>query len=91
MRKLLFAGLALLLPMSPVAAQQLQTASELGYCERLYEMTYRYVVPVGRSIGYVRDSMADLAVDRCRHGRFAEGIPILEAKLQGSRIPLPTR
>ena len=91
MHKFLIVGLALVVSTTPVAAQPPQPARERNYCERLYEMTYRYVVPVRRATGYVRDGMADLAVDRCRNGRFAEGIPILEAKLQGSRIPLPER
>jgi hypothetical protein len=91
MRKFLIAGLALIAPLTQVQAQPPEAARELNYCERLYEMTYRYVVPVRRTFGYVRDGMADLAIDRCHQGRFAEGIPILEAKLQSSRIPLPER
>jgi hypothetical protein len=91
MRKFLIAGLALIAPMTQAQAQSSDAARELSYCERLYDMTYRYVAPIPRNVGYIRDGMADLAIDRCRHGRFAEGIPILEAKLQGSRIPLPDR
>ena len=91
MRRFLVAGLALIAPFTQAQAQAPQAARELNYCERLYEMTYRYVVPVSPNTGYLRDGMADLAVDRCRNGRFAEGIPVLEAKLQGSRIPLPER
>lgn len=91
MRKFLIAGLALIAPLTQAQAQPPEAARELNYCERLYEMTYRYVVPVPRTVGYIRDSMADLAIDRCRTGRSAEGIPILEAKLQHSRIPLPDR
>jgi hypothetical protein len=91
MRKVLIAGLALIAPLTQVEAQPSQAARELNYCERLYEMTYRYVAPIPRNVGYMRDGMADLAIDRCRNGRFAEGIPILEAKLQHSRIPLPDR
>lgn len=91
MHRFVIIGLALVVPMAQVEAQPPQPGRERNYCEQLYEMTYRYVVPVHRRTGYVRDGMADLAVDRCRNGRFAEGIPILEAKLQGSRIPLPER
>ena len=91
MRKFLIAGLALIAPLAQVQAQPSQAARELNYCERLYEMTYRYVAPIPRNVGYIRDGMADLAMDRCQHGRFAEGIPILEAKLQNARIPLPQR
>ena len=90
MRRFISAGLALIIPMQ-VEAQPPRATSERNYCELLYEMSYRYVVPVGRRGTSIRDGMADLAVDRCRNGRFAEGIPVLEAKLQGARIPLPDR
>jgi hypothetical protein len=87
----LIACLALVAPLTQVEAQQSPAARELNYCERLYEMTYRYVVPIRKTSAAMRDAMADLAVDRCRNGRFDEGIPILEAKLQSSLIPLPER
>ncbi|MBX3500312.1 MAG: hypothetical protein KF889_12765 [Alphaproteobacteria bacterium] len=82
-------GVVLVAPIA--AAQGPQADRDLAYCEQLFDMHGRYVAYPTRRGGTVRDGMADLAVDRCRNGRFAEGIPILEVKLQRVRIPLPQR
>ena len=87
MRALMIAvGLALIAPTAMAQANR-----DLAYCERLYEMHDRYVARIKRNGSTMRDGMADLAVDRCRSGRFAEGIPVLEAKLAQAKIPLPDR
>jgi len=79
-------GLALVAP-----GALAQAPRDLAYCERLYEMHDRYVVRLKPGGSPMRDGMADLAVDRCRNGRLAEGIPVLETKLQQAKIPLPDR
>lgn len=84
-------ALGLALTASAALAQAPSAGRDLAYCERLYEMHDRYVARLRRSGSPMPDGLADLAVDRCRTGRFVEGIPILEAKLQGARIPLPDR
>jgi len=86
---LIVAGLALVAP--PALAQAPLADRERAYCERLYEMHGRYVARIKPGGSTIPDAMADLAVDRCRDGRFGEGVPVLEAKLQGARIPLPDR
>lgn len=86
---LIVAGLALVAPAA--LAQTPQADRERAYCERLYDMHDRYVARIKRNGSPMRDGMADLAVDRCRSGRFGEGIPVLEAKLAQARIPLPDR
>ena len=91
MRGFIIAGLVLLAPLAQVQAQAPEPARELNYCERLYEIAYRYVTPVRRTGTSMRDARADLGVDLCRRGRFSEGIPMLEARLQNDRIPLPER
>lgn len=83
------AGLALIAPSA--LAQAPQAMRDLAYCERLYDMHDRYVVRLKPGGSPMRDGMADLAVDRCRNGRFGEGIPVLETKLQSAKIPLPDR
>jgi hypothetical protein len=82
-------GLVLVTPLA--LAQSSAGARELTYCQRLYDLHDRYVVRLRPGGGPLRDGMADLAIERCRHGRFQEGVPILESKLQGARIPLPER
>ncbi len=89
MRALMIAiGLALI---TPAAHAQTQANRDLAYCERLYEMHERYVARIKRFGGTARDGMADAAIDRCRNGRFADGIPVLETKLAQAKIPLPER
>ena len=87
MRALMIAiGLALITP-----AAQAQANRDLAYCERLYELHDRYVTRIKRNGGTMRDGMADLAFDRCRNGRFVDGIAALETKLTQAKIPLPDR
>lgn len=64
---------------------------ELAYCEELFAIHERYLLPRGFDGNDRRDPMADLAVDLCRRGRAQEGIPILEGKLRRARWPLPER
>lgn len=90
MRELMIvAGLALIAPAA--LAQAPSPTRDLAYCERLYEMHERYAIRLAFNGRPMRDGMADLAVDRCRNGRFGEGIPVLEVKLQNVRVPLPDR
>jgi hypothetical protein len=87
MRALMIAaGMALIAPVALAQAPR-----DLAYCERLYDLHDRYVVRLKPGGSPMRDGMADLAVDRCRNGRFADGIPVLETKLQQAKIPLPDR
>jgi hypothetical protein len=81
---------ALLVPI--VACQPVPTPSrELAYCEELFAIHERYLLPRGFDGNERRDPMADLAVDLCRRQRFNEGISILEGKLRSARWPLPER
>ena len=64
---------------------------ELAYCEAMFATFERYLLPIDLDGNQRRDPMADLAVDLCRRGRLAEGIPILEGKLNRARWPLPPR
>ena len=65
-------------------------ASDLTYCENLYATYDRYIAPRGesRSTGGV-DAIA--AVDQCRRGNTAAGIPVLEKKLRDGLFTLPRR
>ncbi len=62
---------------------------ELAYCEEMFATFDRYLQPRDFDGNDRRDPMADLAIDLCRRGRLAEGIPILEQKLRRANWPLP--
>ncbi|MBX3501191.1 MAG: hypothetical protein KF889_17260 [Alphaproteobacteria bacterium] len=64
---------------------------ELAYCEEMFAIHERYLLPRDFHGNERRDPMADLAVDLCRRNRANEGIPILEHKLRQWRWPLPAR
>lgn len=89
MRRSFIAALSLL------AAAGCQPAAppsrELAYCEEMFAIHERYLLPRDFDGNERRDPMADLAVDLCRRNRADEGIPILETKLRRARWPLPQR
>lgn len=64
---------------------------EVAYCEEMFAIFERYLMPMDWAGNERRDPQADLAVDLCRRGRANEGIPILEYKLRRARWPLPQR
>ena len=70
---------------TPCAAQ-----SDAAYCARLAETVTRYI---GKQInGQNRpDSESLVAIDRCDHGDFAAGVPVLEKKLTSNGFTLPPR
>jgi hypothetical protein len=65
-------------------------SSDLTYCESLFATWDRYLAPRGesRSGGGV-DAIA--AIDQCRRGNTAAGIPVLEKKLRDGLFTLPRR
>ena len=79
----------LALSLAGTAAAQ-QGVSDLTYCENLYATYDRFIAPKGesRSLGGV-DAIA--AVDQCRRGNTAAGIPVLEKKLRDGLFTLPGR
>lgn len=64
---------------------------ELAYCEEMFAIHERHLLPRDFDGNERRDPMADLAVDLCRRQRLGEGIAILEGKLRRARWPLPER
>lgn len=82
---------AALLPLIAGCQTPAPPSRELAYCEEMFAIHERYLLPRGFDGDERRDPMADLAVDLCRRQRPQEGIAILEAKLRQARWPLPTR
>jgi len=71
----------------PAAAQ----TSDAEYCARLAELALRYTGKVGLE-GEIKPLPATVvAIESCKHGNFAAGIPVLEKTLRDNRITLPTR
>lgn len=85
----LIVPVALVASLGGTAVAQTGT-SDLTYCENLYATWERYLAPRGesRSASGV-DALA--AVDQCRRGNTAAGIPVLEKKLRDGLFSLPRR
>ncbi len=66
--------------------------SDAAYCKALmqkYEV-YIFTTSVGRSPG-VGTVDGSVAIEQCKAGNTATGIPVLEKKLRNARIDLPSR
>jgi hypothetical protein len=72
------------------AAMAQTAASDLAYCENLYATYDRYIAPRGESRS-TSGVEAIAAVEQCRRGNTAAGIPVLEKKLRDGRFTLPGR
>lgn len=89
--------IAALLCASPLMASAQQTMpqtdirSDRAYCEQLFVIHERYLVPRGFYGQFRGDAGADLGIDLCRRQRTAEGISILERKLTTAGFRLPER
>jgi len=85
-RCLLLAALAAAFP-APLLAQ----ADDAAYCASLSALASRYLVG-GTSEGRgVPDLDTTTAIDQCRKGNPAAGIPVLEQKLRSNGFTLPKR
>lgn len=76
--------LAVSLPVSAVAQP------DAAYCNALIQQYYRYVVKVG-SHPNTGSTDGQVAVEQCRAGNTAAGIPVLEQKLRNQGVALPAR
>jgi hypothetical protein len=74
-------ALVLALPAAIDAAQ-----GDDAYCAQLVDLYRRYVQ---NSPGRGFDVEASVALDNCRKGNAAAGIPVLEKKLRENQISLP--
>jgi hypothetical protein len=85
-RCFLLAAVAVALP-APLLAQ----ADDAAYCASLAALASRYLVG-GTSEGRgVPDLDTSTAIDQCRKGNTAAGIPVLEQKLRSNGFTLPKR
>jgi hypothetical protein len=80
-----------MLALSLAGAALAQTgAGDLAYCESLFATFDRYIAPRGESRS-TSGVEAIAAIDQCRRGNTAAGIPVLEKKLRDGRFTLPSR
>ena len=85
-------GAALLLLASmvlprPAAAQ----SADVAYCTKLSELALRYTGKVGHMGELSPKKETVIAVDNCKRGNTADGIPVLEKLLRDNGFTLPPR
>jgi len=84
MALLLLAGAALA---SPAVAQ----SDDAAYCAQLGALALRYTGSAGGNGGLRPDFTTVGAIDDCRKGNTAAGIPVLEKTLRNNGFTLPKR
>lgn len=82
--------LAALLAVSLPAAALAQ-ADDAAYCRALTLQFQRYVVKTGSHSPNTGGLDGNVAVEQCRAGNTAAGIPVLEKKLRDAGVALPAR
>jgi hypothetical protein len=71
----------------PAAAE----TSDAAYCAKLAELALRYTGKVGLEGEIKPMPTTVVAMEACRQGNPAAGIPVLEKTLRDNRITLPAR
>jgi hypothetical protein len=69
----------------------LAQSSDAAYCNQLAALAYKYVGGSGGDGRSAPDLNTIGAIEDCRKGNYARGIPYLEKRLQTSHITLPPR
>jgi hypothetical protein len=64
---------------------------DAAYCGALIQKFQRYVIKTGSHSPNTGSLDGNVAVEQCRAGNTAAGIPVLERKLRGAGIELPAR
>jgi len=83
-----FVPLVGLLALSSVSLAQ---SGDAAYCNQLAALAYKYVGGSGGDGRSAPDLNTIGAIEDCRKGNYAKGIPYLEKRLQTSHITLPSR
>ena len=66
-------------------------SDDAAYCKALIQNYQRYVIKTGSHNWNTGSLDGQVAMEQCRAGNTAAGIPVLEQKLRGAGVPLPGR
>ena len=82
-------SLAVLLAASLPVSAMAQT--DAAYCGSLIQLYHRYVVKINSQSPNTGSLDGNVAVEQCRAGNTAAGIPVLERRLRNAGVSLPAR
>ena len=71
----------------PAVAQ----SADAAYCGALIQLYHRYVIKINSQSPNTGSLDGNVAVEQCRAGNTAAGIPVLEQKLRNQGLALPGR
>jgi hypothetical protein len=74
-----------------LSSASLAQSSDATYCSQLAALAYKYVGGSGGDGRSAPDLNTIGAIEDCRKGNYAKGIPYLEKRLKTSHITLPSR
>ena len=81
----------LLCLMMAASTASAQSGSDAEYCGKLSALAYKFVSGGGGDCKSWPDLNTLGAIEDCRNGNYARGIPYLEKRLRDSRVTLPAR
>ena len=87
MKRMLFVLSAIALLPVLASAQ----SDDAAYCAQLSSLAQRFVGGTGGDGRSFPDLATTAAIEDCRKGNYASGIPYLEKRLRDSRVTLPKR
>lgn len=74
-----------------ISSAAMAQADDAAYCGALIQKFHRYVIKTNSQSPNTGSLDGNVAVEQCRAGNTAAGIPVLEQKLRGARVELPAR
>ena len=87
----MFRAFLLLLILALTALPATAQEDDVAYCAKLGQLALRYTGSAGGEGRLAPDVSTLGAIDDCRKGNTAAGIPVLERKLRNNGFTLPKR
>lgn len=78
-----------LLVSSLLAPASAQTMDDAAYCQALIKKYFTFAPAHRREMAGTVD--VNVAIEQCKAGKTAAGIPVLESKLRDAKVDLPSR
>ncbi len=85
----LLAGGLLVSPLLTIAPASATTMNDAAYCQALIKKYFTFAPAHRREMAGTVD--VNVAIEQCKAGNTAAGIPVLERKLRDAKLDLPSR
>lgn len=85
----LLVGGLLVSPFLASTSASAQTMDDAAYCQALIKQYFKFAPAHRREMAGTVD--VNVAIEKCKAGNTAAGIPVLESKLRDAKVDLPSR